>query len=183
MGGTTNSQLLRFPYVDEVINSTNLQNLATDVASKLDTQDTNRTLVTAKPIASVARNANQSFAVSTDTLIIWDTINLDTAGLVNLGTQPTRITVPAAYTGLWQVTYSLFDIANAWTRTAISVLVTGTVRQTRTYYKSAYAFASHTVFVNVPTANDYIEIRLRHAGGGTDPNSGFTCSANLAAKT
>lgn len=183
MGGTTNSQALRFPYVDEVINSTNVQNLATDIASKLDVQDVSRSLITAKPIAVVSRSANQAFVVNTDTTIIWDTINLDTAGLVNLGTQPTRITVPSTYTGLWEVTYSLFDIANGWTRTAISVMVTGVVRQTRTYYQSAYAFGSHTVLVNVPTANDYIEIRLRHAGGGTDSNSNFTCTAHMVAKT
>lgn len=184
MGGTTNSQALRFPYVDEVIASTHIQNFATDCASKLDVQDANRLLVVHKPLAAVTRFAAQNIAVNTDTTIIWDGVGADPAGMVNLGTQPTRITVPAAYTGLWRVQTDIFTSGPSWTRTQVSILVTGVVRAAKTYKGLNFSFAMLTALVNVPNANDYIEMRVRHAGGGTDPISPTVAmSATLVAKT
>lgn len=184
MGGTTNSQALRFPYVDEVIGNASIQNAATDIATKLDVQDVNRKLITARPIASVRRNAAQNIAINTDTLIIWDTVALDPGSYVNLGTQPTRITVPAAATGLWRVNIGGFNIGGAaWTRTQVSILVTGVLQASKTYFGQDYNYLSYSDLVNVPNANDYIEMRIRHAGGATDPISPLSMTATLQAKT
>lgn len=183
MGGTTNSQGLRYPYVDEGVNNSNIGNLAADLATALDARDVQRALVVKRPIASVFRSANQSIAVNTDTTLIWDTVEVDPSGLVNLGTQPTRITVPSTATGLWHVSFSGLIAGTSWTKTVLSIMVTGTVRAAKSFWSSDNTWPMFSAYVNVPSAGDYIEMRIRHAGGGTDPISFYHMNAQLAAKS
>jgi len=183
MGGTTNSQALRFPYVEEGINALNIGNFAADCATKLDVQDVNRLNVLHRPIVGVKRSAAQNIAVSTDTTMIWDTIDFDPNSLVNLGTFPTRITVPTAFTGLWRVTLSGLPFSQVWTKTQISVMVSSVIRSWRSYFSTESQAFCFSTMVNVPNANDFIEMRVRHTGGGTDPFGSIRCQANLVAKT
>ena len=181
MGNTTNSQGLRYPYVDEGINSTNIANLAADCATALDAQDVSRNLMVKRPIAAVQRFAGQSIAVNTDTTVIWDSINLDPNSMVNLATFPTRITVPSTATGLWRVSMS-GPLSVSWTRLTLSFMVSGVVRAMKTVWGSDATWPMFSTFINVPNAGDYIELRVRHAGGGTDSFS-TNMTAVLAAKT
>lgn len=183
MGGTTNSQALRFPYVDEGIAASNIANLAADIATKLDVQDATRTAVIARPVVSVSRNASQAIAVNTDVTIIWDVVSVDTAGLVNLGTQPTRITVPASATGLWRVSLSGALVGPSWTRTTFTYLVSGAARAAKTFWGTDFGWTTFSTMINVSAANDFIEVRIRHAGGGTDVIAGLTLTAHPVAKT
>jgi hypothetical protein len=183
MGNTTNSQGLRYPYVDEGINSTNIQNLATDCATALDAQDVKRTLIIKRPVAAVFRSANQSIPVNTDTTIIWDTVSFDPNSMVNLGTQPTRITIPSTATGLWRVSISGALFGTAWTRTIWSVMVTGVVKGQKSFWQSDNSWSVFSTMVNVPNAGDYLEARIRHVGGGTDPINFLRMNAQLVAKT
>ena len=182
MGGTTNSQALRFPFVDEVISDTAIKNLATDCATKLDAQDVTRAAVLKRPMATVTRNAVQNIAVNTDTTLIWDTIGFDPNSMVNLGTQPTRITVPSTATGLWHVEIH-GNTNNTWSRTTLSFMVTGVVKAVKTFYFNDFLWYNFATMLVVPNANDYIECRVRHSGGGTDPMQFQTVTARLVSKT
>lgn len=182
MGGTTNSQALRFPYAEEGINASNIGNFAADCATQLDVQDVNRLNVLHRPIVGVSQSS-QNVAANTDTSIIWSSVDFDPNSLVNLGTFPTRITVPAAYTGLWRVTLSGLPLSTSWTKTQISVMVSSVIRSWRSYFSTEINAFCFSTMVNVPNANDFIEMRVRHTGGGTDPFGPIHCQANLAAKS
>jgi hypothetical protein len=170
MGGTTTSQALRYPYVDDIIAETAQGNLGADIAAKLTTQDTARNLVIKRPNVLIRRGANLSLVDGTDTAIIWDNVQDDPYSLVNLGTFPTRVTPGAGNVGIWRFTLNVGAAGpNTWTKAQVSVAVTGTTKQLRTYFSSGNGPAGYTFagLVQVPTGTDYIEMKIKHNGGGT----------------
>lgn len=182
MGGTTNSQALRYPYLNETITDASTKNLADDCAAQLLVQDGRRTAAIRKPIAWILRNANQSFADGVDTLVQFDTEIQDSDNLVNLGVNNTRITVPSTLLGIWYVTVSVTNtgFTGSVTKGQLSILVTGAVASRRTVF-TATGTVKDTIrmsaFVNVGTANDYIETSLLHTGGGALNASSITMKA------
>lgn len=172
MPGTTGSQALPYPYVDETITDVSTKNLADTLATKLDGEDVRRAAALKRPSGCAFRNANQSLADGTDTVItfdgeLWDTDNLVNAG----GGTPSRFQMSATTTGLWFFTAFARSLASTgWTKGQISIRRNGTtVVQRRTYWSGASAVASRLMvsgLVNLPTATDYVEVMILHTGGG-----------------
>lgn len=170
MGGTTNSQAIRYPYDGEVLSDLHSKNTADDIATALTTQDTARTKALKRSVVSLSRNALLSCADGVDTLIPWDAENDDPDNLWVIGT-PTRIVVPAGLTGIWYVNVQVFSpgFTSSVTKGQLSILVTGTAVKRRTYFSGTSAVKDDlqvSARVNVPNANDYIEASLLHTGGG-----------------
>lgn len=101
MPGTTDSQLLPFDYLDEVVSSVPVKNFADAVALKIDAKDTQRTAALTRGVALAYRAANQSIAHNAATSITFDTEEYDSSTYINIGTQPTRITIPASLGGVY----------------------------------------------------------------------------------
>lgn len=170
MGGTTNSQLLRYPYVTETITDVSTKNLADDCATKISAQDTKRTTALKRSVVSISRNANQSIPDNVDTLVSFDAEAFDADNLWVIGT-PTRITVPAGLTGIWWVDVNVLSpgLTGSVTKAQVSIRVSGTAVKRRTYFTATGTVKSPLrVFghVNVPNAGDFIEVALLHVGGG-----------------
>lgn len=170
MGGTTNSQSLRYPYVTETITDASTKNLADDCATALSLQDTARTAALKRSVVQVSRNANQSIADNTDTLVSWDAEIQDPDNLWVIGT-PTRITVPAGLTGLWWVRVQVLSAGHtsSTSKGQISIRVSGTTVKRRTYFTATGTIKNQmqvSGLVNVPNAGDFIEAAILHVGGG-----------------
>src|SRR6188474_2429096 len=104
MGGTTNSQAFRYPYIDEVVTDVSTKNLADDIAAELTTtQDVNRLKALKRPIAKASRQSStQNFADGVNTIVTFDTEVADSDGFINLGTNANRIIIPSsAFTGIY----------------------------------------------------------------------------------
>jgi hypothetical protein len=167
MGGATPSQALRFPYIDDVISESAQGNLGTDVAAKLTTQDTARSLVLKKPF--VYLQSGTSTADGTDTTLVLASPAFDSYGLWSAG-NPTRITVGSGNTGLWKFSLLLsYSAGVGITRVQLSVLVTGTARAYRTFSNNTSGPSSFTFcgMQQVTTGTDYLEFKVQHNGGGT----------------
>lgn len=181
MGGTTNSQALRYPYVTETITDVSTKNLADDCATQLSAQDTNRTKALKRSVVSIFRSANQSIPDNVDTLVSFDTEFQDPDNLWVIGT-PTRITVPAGLTGIWwvDVYVSSPGLTGSVTKAQVSIRVSGTAVKRRTYFTATGTIKSPLrVFghVSVPNAGDFIEVALLHVGGGALNASNITAKA------
>jgi hypothetical protein len=166
MASTTPTQSLRFAQVGDVLTYTALANLADDVATQLDAADVARTHALKTPYANVDRNATINVPVTTVTTITWDSLVTDTHSMINLGTQPTRMTVSASGgAGLYHVVIQAVVDVTGWTRGDISLRKNGTQFISRDYYHPINQMSIETV-VNLAVA-DYIECHVYHEGGGT----------------
>jgi len=182
MGGTTNSQALRYPYDTDTISDTGIKNLADDCATQLAVQDARRTSALKRPAVEIGRNASQSFSDGVDTLVQMDFENQDTDNYVNLGVSNTRITVPTAGTGIWYVAVSCVNpgFTSSVTKGQLSVTVTGAVQLRRTWFSGTGAVKNSlrlAGLVSVPNNNDYIEMMMLHTGGGALNASNFFMKA------
>lgn len=169
MGGTTPSQGLRYPYVDDVISESAQANLGADVASKLTTQDSARSVVIRRPFVYVI-DGGQATTDGINTAFIWGSVTTDPYGLVNLGTFPTRVTPGSANVGLWKFSLDFnFAVNGSITRMQASVALTGSTKFFRTYSSIAAAPAHYSFsgMIRVPTGTDYLELQVLHNGGGT----------------
>lgn len=169
MGGTTPSQGLRYPYVDDVINESNQANLGADVAAKLTTQDAARALVIKRPFVFIS-SASQAIADGVDTAVIFTFVSTDPYGLVNLGTQPTRITPGSGNTGLWKFSYFLqFTTGASISKVRLSIAVTGTTRVYRSWFVNNSSTQNFVLsgMQQVAAGTDYMEFKVLHNGGGS----------------
>lgn len=171
MGGTTNSQSIRYPYVNETITDVSTKNFADDCATALSAQDTKRAAALKRAAAQISRNAGQSIADNTDTLVSFDTEIQDTDNIWVIGT-PTRLTIPAGLTGLWWVRAQVLSAGHtsSTTKGQISIRVSGTAVKRRTYFTASGTIKNQmqvSGLVNVPNAGDFIEVALLHVGGGS----------------
>lgn len=171
MGGTTGSQGLRFPYVDDVITDAAQANLGADIAAALSTQDTNRAKVLTRPFVYVRRGTTgQTFSDGVDTTVSFDLVNVDGYSMVNLGTQPTRITPGAGWTGMWKVSFSHAGSSSA-NKVRLAVSVTGTLKLGRSWASGANSPTTHSLSGDIYVANttDYLEFKvLRNGSSGSD---------------
>lgn len=166
MASTTPTQSLRFAEVPDILSHTVLANLADDVATQLDAADLARTHALKTPYANVDRNAVLNVPVTTVTTIPWDSINTDTHSMVNLGLQPTRITVGAtAGAGLYHVVVTVQVDTTGWTRGDISLRKNNVQFVSRDLYQPVNQMAIETEVSMALT--DYIECHVYHEGGGT----------------
>jgi hypothetical protein len=181
MGGTTNSQSLRYPYLTETITDASTKNLADDIATALSAQDTKRAAALKRAAVQVARNANQSIPDNTDTLVSFDGEIQDTDNVWVIGT-PTRLTIPAGLTGLWWVRAQVLSAGHtsSTTKGQLSIRVSGTTVKRRTYFTATGTIKNQmqvSGLVNVPNAGDFIEVAILHVGGGALNASSIFCEA------
>lgn len=173
MGGTTNSQALRFPYVTETISDLHTKNFADDCATALAAQDVRRTSALKRSIVEVERAAALALADGSNVTVPWDTEVTDPDNLVNVGGgTPSRITIPAGLTGIWYCRVQVLSPgATGWMKGQVSITVTGNIRMRRSYCQFGGGDSIDdmhlTAFVPVPNAGDYIEVQLLHVGGGS----------------
>jgi hypothetical protein len=167
MANTTPTQSIRYAEVPDVLTHTALANLADDVATQLDAADTARTHALKTPYANIDRNATLALPVTTVVTIPWDSLVTDTHGMVNLGLNPTRITVSAsAGAGLYQVIVGNTSLdTTGWTRGDISFRKNGTQFVSKDFFQPINAMNFETI-VSMAVA-DYIECHIWHEGGGT----------------
>ncbi len=171
MGGTTNSQALRYPYIDETITDVSTKNLADDIAAKLTVEDGKRTLALKRYSASANRSAVQAIADTTNVTVIFDNELWDPDGMINLGLQPTRVTVPAV--GLYYVNAHCFQPGGTtWNLGQISILKNGTLQCRRRYWGDNATTAGPlrlqvTGLIYCSAISDFFEMQLFHIGGGT----------------
>lgn len=173
MAGTTNSQALPYPWVDETITDVSTKNLADAIATKLDGEDAKRTAALKRADGAAFRNAAQSIPVTTDTVItfdgeLWDTDNMINAG----GGTPSRFQIATGITGVWMFTaFARSLTSTAWTKGVISIRKNGTTAVSRrSYWSGTNALVNKmqtTGLVNMAVNTDYVEVMIQHLGGAS----------------
>jgi hypothetical protein len=170
MPGSTASQGLPYPYLDETISDVSTKNLADTLATKLTGEDASRTAALKRPTGCAFRNANQSIPVTTDTVITFDGELWDTDGMINIGTTPTRFSMAVGITGVWLFTAFARSLASSsWTKAVITIRKNGTQAVARrSYWSGTNALVSKlevTGLVYLPNNTDYVEVMIQHLGG------------------
>ena len=120
--------------------------------------------------AVASLGASMAIANTTSTAVIWDTEQVDEGGLVDIGAQPTRITI--VNTGFYLVTAFIpWGISGTGIRT-IGIRPNGSSIIARTV-NSAASFVSGSTpqqsvtFIGVLTAADYLEVLVYQSSGGS----------------
>lgn len=183
MGGTTDTQSLRYGTVDDVISYLMQANLADDIATQLNAADTARTAGLHRPQVNITRNAALAIPVSTTTAVPYDTLNQDTHGMVNLGTQPTRVTCNAsAGTGIYHVRFDASVDTTGWTKADLTVYKNGAFYDGRTFWgPQTFAPMEFETFVYLNLTTDFITTNIYHDGGGsTNTNQVFLYVQKIA---
>lgn len=165
----TDTQSLRFGQVTDVITHTMQQNLADDIAAQLDLADTARTAALKRPIARVQRGTALAIPVTTVTVVPWVTELTDTHAMVDIATQPTRITAGAtAGTGAYIVQADLQGSYTGWTRADLLIYKNGAVYAQRTWFTPQdFNILAITTMVNFGVVGDFVDLRIYHEGGGS----------------
>lgn len=169
MPGLTDTQSLRFGVEADPISYTMQRDLADDIAAQLDAADVLRTAVLKLPVVSLRRNAALAIPVTTATPIPWDVEVEDSHNMVDLATQPTRVTaVAAAGTGLYMLDVFLQCDMTSWTRADIMLQRNGTFYSQKSYYNPQnFDWLSATWMIDLDTVGHYFTVGLYHEGGGT----------------
>lgn len=169
MAGVTETQSLRYGHVTDVISHTMMRDLADDIAVQLDAADAARAVALKRPQARSHRNATASLAAATPTAQVFDTLVWDTHGMINIGAQPTRITVvTAAGVGSYHVTGWAQCDTTSWTRADLSIAKNGTAIRARTWFQPVILdVLSVEAIVDMNTVGDYFTLILSHEGGGS----------------
>lgn len=168
MAGVTDTQSIRFGQDTDVIDHTLLKNLADDVAVQLDAADVARTAALKRPAVFLQRLAVLALPAAASTVVPYDTLNYDTHGMVNLGGQPTRVTVSASSgAGIYMVhAVPISWDKTGWTRADVIVSKNGTPYMQRTLWGPQSTMAVQGM-VFLGTVGDYIETLIYHESGGT----------------
>jgi hypothetical protein len=167
MPGATPVKAFPFPLLTEVVTHQSTEDLAQAFADELDLQDIAEGLALGRPACSARRVANQSIPDGVDTVITMDGEVYDTDGLVDIATNPTRISVPSGLEGMWYV-HAEVGSANStsWTKSQLSVRragVTGVLRKT---FSAASLHMLVSGVVWIPPGGSYLELMVLHSGGG-----------------
>jgi hypothetical protein len=169
MPGVTDTQSLRFGYVTDPISHTTVRDLADDVAAQYDAADVARAAALQKPVVRVQRNAGLAIPVTTITAIPWDVETTDTHGMVDIATNPTRVTaVTAAGSGLYLAEIDVQSNMGSWTRADIILRRNGTFYAQKSWYNPQdFNHLQFSSFIDLDTVGFYLEWLLYHEGGGT----------------
>lgn len=173
MAGTTDTQSLRFGQVTDVMTHTMLANLADDIAAQLDLADAAQASVLKRPVVFVRRLASQPTVAGVQAPITFDDLPTDTHAMVDLATQPTRITVNAsAGAGMYMfhAKVSAQTGVGTWTAGHLSLYKNAVQISQRTAYAQRNDITiTAQVLMNV---TDFMQVRYQHDGTGT-PNITF----------
>lgn len=169
MPGITDTQSLRFGYVTDPISHTMQRDLADDTAAQYDAADVARSAALQKPVVSIQRNAALAVPVTTITTIPWDIEITDTHGMVDIPTNPTRVTaVTAAGSGLYLAEIDVQSNMLGWTRGDVILRRNGTFYAQKSWYNpqdlNHLQFSS---FIDLDTVGHYLEWCLYHEGGAS----------------
>lgn len=170
MPGTTDTQSLRFGTVDDVITHTMQANLADDIATQLNSADTARTAALTRATARVGRlSSTFTLPVSAVTVVTMDLLTWDTHGMVNLGTQPQRVTTTASSgAGLYHATVTAQVDTTGWTKGDLIINKNGGFYAQRTWWgPQNLDTLLHEAFVPLDAVSDYLTFALYHEGGGS----------------
>ena len=139
MGGVTPIWAIRFPFIEEVINDVSTKNAADDMAAVLTGElDADRDLSLKRASADAFRNGSQSITANTETNVQFTSEPFDTDGAINLGTNNTRITVPAGMGGRYWVFGNAVSITSTtWTSGQLAIAKNGTDIVRRKYWSAS----------------------------------------------
>lgn len=168
MAGVTPTQSLRYGQVTDVVAHTFQADLADDIDTQLQAAITARNAARLRPRAT-ARRVLTSLSVAATTLVVvpFDSEADDTNGMVDVATQPNRITCSAsAGAGGYYVSGFVDSAAgSAFTRSDIQINRNGTQVLHRSYWgQVTEMFVDGWVSLAV---GDYLELAVYHEGGGT----------------
>jgi hypothetical protein len=170
MAGTTDTQGLRFGEITDPISHTTLASLADDIATQLDQADAAATAALKRPVVFVRRVTGQSITANAQAVVTFDNLVYDTHGMVNLGSQPTRVTaVSAAGLGVYtfQARVSAQFSSGTWTAGHISVWKNGTTNLGQRMQWAPRSDMSITCRAFLANVGDYVDLRFEHDGSGT----------------
>lgn len=175
MAGVTDTQSLRFGQVSDVITHTMVRDLADDIAVQLDAADAARLVAQKRPVAWARRALTaQSLPVGLPAVITFDQELVDTHSMIDLATQPTRITCGAtAGTGIYLVQVNLVAFMAAWGRGDLGVRKNGTTPQVQKAFISPLDLVGHhaSMLINFAATTDYVEMTTYHESGGATNTS------------
>lgn len=148
MPGTTDTQGLQFDLLSENVataTETGLERLAKGIATELDAADTARTTALKRPAARAIRFALQSIPNNSTTFVTFDTENIDTHAMIDLGAQPQRVTVSAGGgAGVYQVCARIFDLfTNSTGRVELYLTKNGAELFRQTVYAESNGLCVH----------------------------------------
>lgn len=119
--------------------------------------------------AIIYSSVNQTIAPLTTTALTFNTVLINTAATINLGAQPTRITIPTGYAYARIRGQVRINVSPADREVQLAVYKNGTA--TEVPPSAAYVPGAHNLQVvsriYSVTAGDYFELRLIHAGSGS----------------
>lgn len=169
MGGTTDTQSIRFGYVTDVLDFNMMKNEADDIAVQLDAADVARTTALKRPVAWARRAAVLAIPVASTTSVQFDTEVFDTHGMINIAGLPFRIVVGAtAGPGVYLVQADVQGDMTGWTRADVEVQLNAGTLFTRSYAAPQTGSPlTMSMLVNLALITDYLTMSVRHEGGGT----------------
>lgn len=178
MAGTTDTQSLRFGQVTDVISHTMQANLADDIAVQLDAADVARAATLKGPVAGASRGS-MNLPVGVAQLVTFTSEMFDTHGMIDIATQPTRLTVPSsAVAGIFEVHFEALWDTTGWTRGDIYFYKNGGFYSQRTWYApQSLGTVRFTSQVWLGASGDYLQVYVSHEGGGTTANISSTLTA------
>jgi hypothetical protein len=169
MPGVTATQSLRYGYVTDPVSYTMQRDLADDIAAQLDAADVLRTAAMKKPVVFASRNTALTLPNLTLTTVPFTSSQYNTHGMVDIATQPTRITVTAAAgAGQYLVETHIQWTYAGWTRGDITILRNGVFYAQKTWVSPQdQDVLQFTTMVDMPNIGDYLSMQVYHEGGGT----------------
>jgi hypothetical protein len=172
MSGITLARSIRYATLDDPISAAFLADTVTDIERELDALDVLKLAAMKRPCAIMHTNSF-SVAASTVTTVNFTTEDVDTHGMINIGTNAQRITVSsAAGAGLYYV-IAFTDAFNsgAWTLGEITMRKNAGVVARRKCYNfngstTVDLFVSGVMWLGA--VNDFVDMTVYHEGGASD---------------
>lgn len=171
MSGITTAQSLRFGTLDDPISSTMTEVLAEDIERELGAADALRTAAMKRPVVMIRNNASQTFAAGGGgTIVTFNVEDIDTHGMVNLGTSNSRATVSSqSGPGIYYVQFTCSSPPSSWTTVELTIRKNaGNQVRKKIYSNTTTAEPNIATFLWLGAVADYTDVVLYHDGGGTD---------------
>lgn len=121
------------------------------------------------PRCQIAHSTTQSIANSTDTVVAFNTDDLDSAALHDTATNNSRITIPTGQGGLWLFTGYVEFAASATGQRKLALRVDGATVVAQQLVDAAAAGVTtglNVALLAVRTASQYVELVVNQNSGG-----------------